>query len=162
MYCITEPMGVALNRYTRSGSSWMYFLVSNEPDSSGETIQNVPGLSEERLRQEDFWILSLCRSWKSLAHTWQILESFGKLPSEEGMKSDGEHGKSGEWVETTSAAATLCLVGQQFDVSFHPAHVLQWKGEGGRRSSSGSFWTKDTAYLLRFLEERHVHVLVNR
>lgn len=62
MYCITEPVGVALNRYTRSGSPWMYFLVSNEPDSSGETTQNVPGLSEGHLRQEDFWILSLRRS----------------------------------------------------------------------------------------------------
>lgn len=37
----------------------------------------------------------------SIAHTWHILESPGKLPSEEGMKSDGEQGKSGEWGEMT-------------------------------------------------------------
>jgi len=34
-----------------------------------------------------------------------ILESSGKLPSEEGMKSDGEQRKSGEWVEKTVAAS---------------------------------------------------------
>ncbi len=82
----------------------MYFLVSSEPGFTWR--KNGFGLSEDRFREEDFGILSLCQSSKSSAHTWQILESSGKLPSEEGMKSGGEQGKSGEWLETTSAAAT--------------------------------------------------------
>lgn len=64
----------------------MYFVVSNHFNY---------------VREEDFWILSWFISWKSQVHTLHILESLGKIPLEEGMKSDGEQGMSGEWAETT-------------------------------------------------------------
>lgn len=64
----------------------MYFVVSNHFNY---------------VREEDFWILSWCISWKSQVHTLYILESLGKIPLEEGMKSDGEQGMSGEWEEMT-------------------------------------------------------------
>lgn len=98
MYCIIEPVGVTLNRYTHSRKdtaaasgciSWcqlsLIFVWENK-------IKNGCGWSKDCLRKRRIFLGGdfVFGSCKSPAHTLQILESSGKLPSEEGMKSDGE------------------------------------------------------------------------
>lgn len=83
--------------HSESGSSWMYFLVSAEDGFSVEENKHVGGFERGLIEKQ-----GLCRSWRHPPHIWQILESPGESPSEEGTKSDTEHGKSGEWVTECS------------------------------------------------------------
>lgn len=69
--------------------------MSTEPDFRGWKLKNDRVWVWEA---EETVILGFGLSWKS-QDARQILESSGELPSGEGMKSDREQGKSGEWME---------------------------------------------------------------
>lgn len=100
-----EQVRVTERRRRSSSSSWMYFLVSTVPNVSGKTAEMATVWVRAAGERLDFCSLSSCLLWETPAHTWQILEPSGKVPSEEGMKSDGEQGKSGEWVAVSPSPA---------------------------------------------------------
>lgn len=148
MQCIIEVMGVALNRYTHRGerqrnNSWIYFLVSTEPDFRGWKLKN------ERIwvwEAEETVILGFGLSWKSPGRTsdpgvlwWTPL-------------GGGDEVRQGArkvwWVNGTSAAATA---GLEYEVRFSHSKVLHWK-------DSVSFCL---SCLTKFARSREICVLFN-